>query len=249
MPTFGSGPYKSPGALAHFDTTHWSVVLAAGHSSSPDAQEALEKLCRGYWYPLYAFVRRQGCSPPDAQDLTQEFFARLLEKKYLAMANRNRGKFRWFLLSSFKHFLANEWDRARAQKRGGGKTHLPFDDLAGEKLYALESAHELAPDRIYERTWALTLLEQARNRLRQEYTTLGKEARFDHLELFLPGEKSAISYASAAHNLGLTEGAVKAEVHRLKKRYRELVRSEIAQTVSTASEIDEELRQLIAALS
>ena len=228
-----------------FTTTHWSVVLAAGTGSSPETQAALEKLCRAYWYPLYAYVRREGHNPEDAQDLAQAFFARFLEKKYFRLASRERGRFRTFLLTSLKNFLVNEWDRARAAKRGGGATHVPLDGLEAENLYSREPSHDLSADKIYERSWAMAVLDRVRARLEAEYAAEGKADRFAQLESFLPGEKSELSYAEAARLLGAAEGTVKSDVHRLKKRYRELLRSEIANTVSTAPEINDELRHLI----
>ena len=222
--------------------------MAATGSEPAQRAEALEKLCRSYWYPLYAFVRRTGRNPDDAQDLTQAFFARLLEKNYLEAARPNRGKFRWFLIASFRHFLANEWDRATAQKRGGGRPPISLDELAAEDRYRRELAHELIPDKIYERSWALTLLEQARARLREEFAAMARTERFDLLEKFLPGEDGELTYAEAGRLIGLTEGAVKSEVHRLKRRYRELLRAEVAHTVATPAEIDEEIRHLIAAI-
>ncbi|MBI4658459.1 MAG: sigma-70 family RNA polymerase sigma factor [Verrucomicrobia bacterium] len=224
-------------------------MLLAGESSSPEALQALETLCRSYWYPLYAYVRRQGSSPHDAQDLTQDFFAAFLAKDYVSTADRARGRFRWFLLASLKHFLANQRDRARAQKRGGGKTHIPLDELTAENRYCLEPSHDLTADKLYERGWAFTVLEAARLRLREEYTAAGKRERFDRLECFLPGEQSAQTYAQAAGLLGLSEAAVKSEIHRLKRCFGALLRSEIAETVADPSEIDEELRHLIAVLS
>jgi len=232
-----------------FVTTHWSVVLSAVDTSAPGAQDALEKLCRTYWYPLYAYVRRQGHNPEDAQDLTQAFFARFLEKKYFRLANRERGRFRTFLLTSLKNFLVNEWDRARAAKRGGGAIHLPLDGLAAENQYSREPSHDLTAEKIYEQSWALAVLDQVRSRLQTEYAADGKAERFRQLEPFLPGEKGELSYAQAARLLGVAEAAVKSEVHRLKKRYRQLLRAEIAQTVTTGSEIDDEVRHLIDVVS
>ena len=234
---------------AGFATTHWSIVEAASRRSSGEAQQALETLCRYYWYPLYAYVRRQGHNVHDAQDLTQDFFATFLAKDYVSAADRERGRFRWFLLASLKHFLANQWDRARAQKRGGGKTHIPLDELTAENRYQLEPAHDATAETIYDRGWAFTILEEARVRLREEFTVAGKRERFDQLESFLPGERSTLTYAEAANNLGLTESAVKSEIHRLKKRFGALLRSEIVRTVSNQNEIDDELRHLISVLS
>ncbi len=232
-------------AAVVFATTHWSTVLTAGNPASPLAAEALEKLCRAYWYPVYAFVRRQGHSPLDAQDLTQEFFYRLLKGGDLATVDPSRGRFRWFLLAALRHFLANEWHRHRALKRGGDRMILSFDTLSAEDRYRLEESHELTPDKLYERSWALSLLEQARERLRQEYAASGKAERFRVLEQFLPGEHADRTYEEAGRQLGVTESAVKSEVHRLKKRYRALLRTGVAHTVPSPEEIDDEIRYLV----
>ncbi len=231
-----------------FATTHWSVVLGAADTVAPQAQEALETLCRTYWYPLYAYVRRQGHSPEDAQDLTQSFFQRFLEKKYFQLASRERGRFRTFLLSSLKNFLINEWERARATKRGGGATHIPLDGLAAENHYIQEAAHNMTAEKIYERNWAMAVLERVRTRLKEEYATGSRAELFPQLELFLPGQESELTYAEAARRLGMAEGTLKSEVNRFKKRYRELLRVEIAHTVSSPVEINDELRHLIAVL-
>jgi len=234
---------------AAFETTHWSVVLAAGHSSVPGAQQALEKLCRSYWYPLYVYVRRQGQSPHDAQDLTQELFARLLEKKYLRLADPDRGKFRAFLLKSLKHFLVNEWEKARAQKRGGGQSFIHLDADIAESRYAAEPVQALTLDQVYEKRWAVTLIEAVVARLREGYAAADRLPVFEALKAFIWGEQTTLSYAEVAPLLGLTEGAVKVAVHRLRGRYRELLRAEIAQTVATPGEVDEELQHLIAVLT
>lgn len=232
-----------------FATTHWSAVLQAGRNDSPQAAQALEELCRQYWYPLYAFVRRQGHDVHTAQDLTQEFFGKLLEKNYLGIADRRRGKFRWFLLAAFKGFLANEWDRARAQKRGSGQQPIALDGLTAEQRYRLEPADEMTADRIYDRRWALTLLETARGRLKEDCADGDKARRFELLECYLPGEEPTRTYAEAGQELGLSEGAVKVEVHRMKKRYGELLRQEVAKTVAHASEVEDEIRYLIDVLA
>jgi RNA polymerase sigma-70 factor (ECF subfamily) len=225
------------------------VVLSAADTSAPGAQAALESLCRTYWYPLYTYVRRQGHSPENAEDLTQEFFARFLQRKSFQQADRERGRFRSFLLSSLKHFLVNEWERANTQKRGGGKTVLPVDTVAAENLYSQEQSHELSADRIYERAWALAMLTRVRDRLQRDYVSEGKAERFARLEEFLPGQKGELTYAEAARLLGVAEGTVKSDVNRLKKRYRDLLRAEIAHTVSSPDEINDELRHLITVLS
>lgn len=238
----------SPGAR-QFVTTRWSVVLSAGRSESTHAQESLAQLCKTYWYPLYAFVRRQGYGPDDACDLTQEFFSRLISKKYLGDVDRSKGKFRSFLLASLKHFLANEWDKAQAQKRGGGQVLIPLDAHSAETRYSLEPVNETTPDKIYERRWALTLLEEVLKYLREEYTADGKAKIFDELKDVLTGESDSAPYAEIGRRLGMTEGAVKVAVHRMRHRYRAILRAEIANTVANPSEIDDELRHLFEVLS
>ena len=238
-----------PPKMREFTTTHWSVVLSAGDRESPQAADALERLCRAYWYPLYAYVRRDGSSPEDAQDLTQAFFARLLSKDYLADVRREKGRFRSFLLACLRHFLADERDRARAIKRGGGRTPLSLDAQDAEGRYMMEPKDELTAETVFERRWALTVLESARARLREDYARAGKIERFEALERFLPGEQADCTYAQAASRLGLAPGTVKWEVHQLKQRYRELLRAEIAHTVPSAEDVDEEVRHLIAVLS
>jgi RNA polymerase sigma-70 factor (ECF subfamily) len=229
-----------------FMPTRWSVVLAAREEDSPQAEAALATLCQAYWYPLYAFVRRQGHSPADAQDLTQEFFARLIEKRYLARIHREGGRFRSFLLTALKRFLANEWDRAQAQKRGGGKTVVSIDGNAAETRYRLEPVHDETPERIYERHWAQTLLGQVLVRLESEYGAEGKAKLFECIHSSLSQPRGSMPYAEIANRLGLTEAAVKMSVQRLRARYRELLRAEIAQTVGAPSEIEDELRYLFA---
>jgi RNA polymerase sigma factor (sigma-70 family) len=235
-----------PAGGNEFLTTHWSVVLAAGQGQDTRAQEALARLCQTYWYPLYVYVRRQGHSPPDAQDLTQEFFARLLAGHSLAGLQREKGRFRSFLAAAMNHFLANQWDRSRRKKRGGGQTPISLDAEAAETRYRLEPADAMTAERIFERRWALTLLEQVLRRLEQEYAAAGKEGLFAALQFCLTGERSALPYSAVGARLHLTEGAVKVAVHRLRQRYRELLRVEIAQTVSGPEEVDEELRHLFA---
>lgn len=267
-------PDSAPSAEGRslFVTTHWSVVLAAKDKSSPDCAAALEALCRAYWYPLYAFVRRQGHAPCDAQDLTQEFFARLLAKDYLAAAAREKGRFRTFLRVALKRFLANEWDRARRLKRGGGYKlvsldsgmaedrcqssgkqagsllHESVDGATAEERYQAERGGRLAPDRLYERRWAMTLLEQALGRLRAEHTAAGKAAEFERLKGVLMAERGAIRYGELAAALGLSEGAARVAVHRLRKRFRELFRAAVADTVSGPEEVEGELRYLVGVL-
>ena len=234
---------------SQFATTHWSVVLTAGRQELPQAAEALETLCRAYWYPLYAFVRRQGNSPEDAQDLTQDFFCRLLEKDCLAKADRDRGKFRTFLLGSLKNFMVNEWKRAGRLKRGGGLEFLSIDANVAEDRYAAEPASESNPDAAYEQRWAVTLLEQVLAALRQEFNAADKARLFEELSGFIWGDKSTASYAEIAASLNLTEGTVKVAVHRLRQRFRELLRAEVAHTVARPEDIDGELRHLISVAS
>ncbi|MHC1764439.1 MAG: RNA polymerase sigma factor [Verrucomicrobiia bacterium] len=239
------GADVSPKAVGQFATTHWSVVLAAGRDSSPDAQAALERLCRVYWHPLYAHVRRRGYSPEDAQDLTQEFFALLLQKRWLGMADSARGRFRSFLLAALNHFLANEWNRANCVKRGGGRERLSWDTAEAEGLYLRETGTGLSADAVYEKNWTLRLLEQTRGRLRAEYLGKRKTVFFDILERFLPGQESPVTYPEAAAQLGIPEGTLKSDVHRLRQRYGQLLREEIAHTVLNPDEIEDELRHLI----
>ena len=246
MTTASEGAQPSSKAAGVFATTHWSVVLAARDPDSPRAAAALEELCRAYWYPLYAYVRRQGCNPEDAQDLTQEFFARLLAKGYLAAVHPEKGKFRWFLLSAIKRFLSNEQHRAQAAKRGGGAFHLPFDGEQAEDRYRLEAAEHLTPAKLYDQAWAVNLIESAHRSLEEEYRLEAKADLFEQLKVFLSGEESDLTYADVGERLGLTQGAVKGAVHRLRHRYRAVLREQIAQTVNTRSEIEEELQDLLA---
>jgi RNA polymerase sigma-70 factor (ECF subfamily) len=237
-----------PGAARQFASTRWSLVVAAGQRDLPESAEALASLCRLYWYPLYAYARRRLPTPDDAQDLTQEFFARLLEKDYLRQADRRRGRFRSFLLTAFKHFLANEQERANARKRGGGRRALPLDFPDGERRYHREPGHEATAEALYERGWALRLLEQALTRLREEQAGAGKERLFSCLKETLTGADAPRPYADIAAELGTSVEAIKVAVHRLRRRYGELLRAEIAQTVTTAEEVEAELRDLFAAV-
>jgi RNA polymerase sigma-70 factor (ECF subfamily) len=236
-------------SLAEFAPTRWSIVLAAGDTRSPESAVALETLCRTYWFPLYAYVRRQGSSPTEAQDLTQEFFARLLEKKYVAHANPEAGKFRTFLLTSLKHFLVSEWRKTARQKRGGGQVPIPWDADAAEQCYAAEPPGELTSEKIYEKRWAIALMERVLARLRDEHHTADKDRLFEALKTCVWGDGSPRPYAEIAAELGLTEGAVKTSVHRLRQRCHELLRAEIAETVARPEDIDEELRNLIEVFS
>jgi RNA polymerase sigma-70 factor (ECF subfamily) len=228
-----------------FATTRWTVVLRAGRPEAPEAAAALAELCRVYWYPLYAYVRRQGFDVPEAQDLTQEFFARLLEKNYLGVVDRQRGRFRAFLITAFKCFLANEWDRARAAKRGGGQRSLSFDEMTAEERYRLEPTHGPGADQLYDLRWALELIERARAKLREQYRAADRLHRFELLQSFLPGETPTMSQEAAGAELGLNANAVKQELFRMKKRFGGLLREEVASTVADVVEIDDELRYLV----
>jgi RNA polymerase sigma-70 factor (ECF subfamily) len=232
-----------------FTTTHWSVVLSAGQSASPRAEAALEELCRAYWYPLYAYVRRQGYSSHDAQDLTQEFFARLLQKNYLSAVARDKGKFRSFLLAALKHFLANEFDRATAIKRGGGQVPISLDEQGAEELFSLESPAIISPENAFEKRWAITLLERSLAQVRSEFVGAGKDRIFDQLKMFLTDGAGSGNYAAVANEMGMTANAVAVAVHRLRQRYREVVRAEITHTVAAPEEIEDEMRHLFAVLA
>jgi RNA polymerase sigma-70 factor (ECF subfamily) len=236
---------NKPASDPVFVSTHWSVVLRAGRSDSPEALAALSELCRSYWFPLYAYARRQGCDVHSAQDLTQEFFGKLIEKNYLNVADRRRGKFRWFLLTAFKCFLANEWDRTQAQKRGGGKQIVSFDGMSAEERYLHEPQDSASADQLYDRRWAADLLEGARTKLRAEYAGADRVERFKYLEAYLPGGQVTLSQAEVGAALGLTEGTVKQEVFKVRRRYGELLREAVAQTVAHPDEVDEEISYLI----
>lgn len=233
---------------ASFATTRWTLVLSAARGDeSSQAPGALAELCRAYWMPLYAFLRRRGHETHEAEDLTQEFFAHLLARDFLAGVCREKGKFRSFLLASLKHFLADQWDRAQAKKRGGGRTVIALDSLDAEARYRLEPADGLTPEKLFEKQWALALLEQVLGRLRTELTSQGKASLFEALQGTLTGAGTT-SYAALAAKRGMTEGAVKTAVHRLRHRYRELLRDEIAQTVACPEEVEEEIRYLLSCL-
>jgi DNA-directed RNA polymerase specialized sigma24 family protein len=232
-----------------FATTHWSVVLQAGHSESTQSRNALAKLCQTYWYPLYTYVRRRGCSPHDAQDLTQAFFARMLERRSLIQADPLRGRFRSFILAAMKNFLANEWEKVRAQKRGGGLEALSLDLAAAEHRYDLEPAVNSTAETAFDKQWALALLDEVVKRLEQEYERDGRGALFAELKQTLAGDRESQPYAVLAGRLGMNEGAVKTAVHRLRKRYRAILRAEIADSVSSPEEVDAELRHLFRAIA
>jgi RNA polymerase sigma-70 factor (ECF subfamily) len=238
MPTSGLG----------FHTTHWTVVLAARADDGAAAQEALGRLCSDYWYPLYAFIRRQGSSPQEAEDLTQEFFRRFLERHALAGVRPAAGKFRSFLLVCLKNFLANERERARAQRRGGGVALLSLDTGEAESRYLVEPADDLTPDAIFERRWAIALLERTMTELRRNYSTGQKRPPFEELEGFLPGGHATSSRAELAARRGVSVGAIDVAVYRLRQQFGALLRKQVAQTVSSDAEIEEELRHLIAVL-
>jgi RNA polymerase sigma-70 factor (ECF subfamily) len=240
---------NSPAAAGRFATTHWSVVVAAQGRSVPQAREALAVLCRTYWYPLYVFIRRRGHGAEAAQDLTQEFFARLLEKDFLDGVEQAKGKFRTYLLACCRHFLANERDRAQAQKCGAGRQLLSLDFAAAEKRYRLEPAHIDTPEKLFERRWALLLLDTVLARLRDEMVQGRKQELFEALKGFLTGEDRATPYRQAAAQLGMTEGAIKVAVHRLRQRYRELLEEEIGRTLNEPELVAEEIRNLFAALA
>jgi len=244
-----AAPGDAPQSAAVFLTTHWSVVLQAGAGDSLLARPALERLCQTYWFPLYTYVRRRGYTPEDAQDLTQEFFARLLQRGSLATADPHRGRFRSFLLTAMNHFLADEWDKLKAQKRGGGHPLLPLEVGNAETRFQLEPADPLTPEIIYERRWAQTLLETVFEQLRREYEAEGKGALFGELKACLTQARAAVPYADLASRLQVSEGSLRVSVHRLRQRYREVLRTEVANTVADPSEVAEELRYLFRVLS
>jgi RNA polymerase sigma factor (sigma-70 family) len=233
--------------VARFPTTRWTIVSAAG-CHSLDSAGALNELCGAYWFPVYAFIRRRGYSPEAAEDLSQEFFARVLEHDTLSGARRERGKFRSFLLASLTNFLSNEWDRSQAQKRGGGMTTLSLDFGAGEARYHHEPCHDITPEALFERRWAIAVLDRVLARLREEHSHKGQAAQFDRLQVFLTGDQDHGSYDDVARSLKLSEGAVRTTVHRLRRRYGELVREEIEGIVGDPGEVEGEIRFLLAAL-
>ena len=237
-----------PQNVRRFATTRWSMVLAAGRSDTPDARRALATLCEAYWYPLYAYVRRRGQAAEEARDLTQEFFADLLGRDALQAADPKRGKFRSFLLASLNNFLAKEWRREGTQKRGGHSVVLSLDFESAEARYSREPSHELTAERIFLRRWAMEVLEQALAKLRREYAGRGKLELFEHFGGLIVMDKQSVPYRRIAQELGMTEGAVKVALHRLRGRCRELLREEIAQTVDQPDQVDDELRDLFTAL-
>jgi len=250
MPTTSDTSESAVRLQGEFPRTHWSVVVSASDPNSSRAGEALEKLCRTYWYPLYAYVRRRGKTPPDAQDLTQEFFARLLARHWLERADQAKGRFRTFLLTALERFLANEWDKGRALKRGGDRQFVPLEYWAtAETRYGSEPADPLTPEQIFERRWALTLLDEVLQKLGAEYRAEGKGELFAALKQTLVSDRSSLPYAELARSLHLSESGVRVAVYRLRQRYRELLRSEIANTVDSAEAVDAEMRHLFNVLA
>jgi RNA polymerase sigma factor (sigma-70 family) len=229
-----------------FATTRWTMVLTAA-GEEPKARLALEELCRLYWLPLYVYVRHRGYARQDAEDLTQAFFARFLQKDYLSGLSSERGRFRAFLLASLKHFLANEWDKAQTQKRGGQLPHLSLDWHTADSEFQVAANNPITPDQAFDRQWAIALLEQVVDALRKEALAEGKERQFEQLKSFLSADKEPASYAKAARELGCQETAVRVAVHRLRKRYRQVLREEIIQTLADPNQVEEELRSLFAA--
>lgn len=243
-----STPDKTTASLSRrFPTTSWSLISAAGRDSAESA-DALSALCVAYWTPVYAFIRRKGHSREEAEDLSQAFFARVLEHRTLMEARRERGKFRSFLLASVSHFLANEWDRSRAQKRGGDTTILSFDFDTGEERYHREPYHELTPETLFERQWAMALLDRVLGRQREEYARRAKAAHFDLLKVFLTGDQDRGQYHELAAQLEMSDATMRTAVHRLRQRYAELLREEIVATVADPDEVESEIRFLLAAL-
>lgn len=238
----------TPSPAAAFLTTHWSVVLTAARSDTTRAQDALAKLCQNYWPPLYAFVRRRGYSPDDAKDLTQGFFEHLLEKNSVATVSPAKGRFRSFLLASLNNFLAGEWTKARAQKRGGGKV-ISLDTQSAETWLNQGASDNFTPEKAFELRWAITLLEQVYRELEAEHRAPGKAELFATLRTTLAGSSSAAPYAELARQLGMTETGARVAVHRLRRRYRELLREAIAETVGSREEVDAELRDLMRILA
>lgn len=236
---------SAPGDI--FATTHWTVVLAAGKRHTPQSDRALEELCRSYWFPLYAYVRRRGHAKEDAEDLVQAFFARFLAKNYLEGLSAERGRFRAFLLASLKHFLANDWDKSQRQKRGGGAEHLSLDWQTADTKFQVAATAEPSPDKAFDREWALALLAKVIERLQAECAAEGKANVFEQLKAFLAAGKGESAQSEVAKTLGMEEGAVRVAVHRLRKRYRQLLRDEIAHTLSDAVMVDEEMRALFGA--
>ena len=247
MPQPSNAP--NPSEREWFTTTHWSVVISAGQADAFQASEALEKLCRTYWPPLYSFVRRHGYSPEDAQDLTQAFFAKLLEKNFWARADRQKGRFRSFLLTALRQFLADERDRARTAKRGGGATFISFDERTGEEHFLAGLDQKLSGEQQFDRQWASTVLEQARVKLRHECVASGRADLYERVNLLGGQDEKSVPYAVMAQELGMSVSAIKTAVSRLRARYGELVRKEVANTVSNPGELEDEIRYLLAVMA
>ncbi len=246
MPESGTNSRARRSPDASFCTTHWSVVLAARDRDSSRAEQALADLCQTYWYPLYAYIRRRGNGPCEAEDLTQGFFERLLEKHYLGDIQPGVGRFRSFLLTALNHFLANEWDRGQTRKRGGGRVIFSIDDRDAESRYRYEPADIATPDTLFERRWAFTVLDRVLSRLGDEVCAGQPADLFDHLKPFLSGDPPGASYRDISRRCGIKDGTLRVTVHRLRRRYRELLRAEIGNTVDDPAEIDDEIRHLIA---
>jgi RNA polymerase sigma factor (sigma-70 family) len=242
-----SEPSSAPRDI--FATTHWTVVLAAGQRQTTQSDHALEELCRTYWFPLYAYVRRRGQTKADAEDLVQAFFARFLAKNYLAGLSAERGRFRAFLLASLKNFLTNEWKKSQRLKRGGGDTVLSLDWETADSKFQIAAVNEPSPDRAFDREWAVALLAHVIEQLQAECAADGKAKQFEQLKIFLTAAKGTVSHANVAQSLGMDEGAVRVAAHRLRKRYRELLRDEIAHTLANPTMVDEEMRALFGAFS
>ncbi|MEK7782206.1 MAG: sigma factor [Verrucomicrobiota bacterium] len=236
---------SAPGDI--FATTHWTVVLAAGQRHTPQSDHALEELCRTYWFPLYAYVRRRGYAKADAEDLVQAFFARFLAKNYLAGLSEERGRFRAFLLAALKNFLTNEWKKSQRLKRGGGERMLSLDWESADTKFQVAATNEPNPEQVFDREWALALLAKVIERLQAECAAEGKAQLFEQLKVFLTAGKGEAAHAEVARGLGMEEGAVRVAVHRLRKRYRVLLREEITQTLSDPAMVDEEMRALFGA--
>ncbi|MBL9171294.1 MAG: sigma-70 family RNA polymerase sigma factor [Verrucomicrobiales bacterium] len=248
MPVSESSANAEPRGQASFRTTHWSLVKAAGGKPSEASAKALELLCRSYWFPVYAHIRRRGHGPEEAQDLTQGFFEELLGKNRLERADASRGRFRSFLLASANHYLSHEWEKQNAHKRGRGQKTISLDSLESEDRYELEAAVEASPDLLFDRRWARTILDRVFGVLRAEFDVAGQVKRFDVLKVFLLGERSDLPLADAAARLGMSEPAIKSAVHRLRLRFRDVFRAEIAETIDDAAEVDDEMRHLLRAL-
>ncbi len=249
MNTTASSSWSAGSARGVFAPTRWTVVLTAGRTDTPRAQEALSGLCETYWYPLYKYVRRRGHSPEDAKDLTQEFFARLLAHNWVARADRHKGRFRSFLLMAMSRFLANEWDKVCTQKRGGRVQLVPLDLDTAETRYGQEPADSSTPEQAFEKQWALTLIEAVLEGLGAEYEHEGKATLFDSLKPCLIGHREGLPYAELAARLGMTDGAVRVAVCRLRERYRERLKEEIAHTIASPAEVDAEVRHLFRVLA